>query len=120
MLPLEEIVINTATDIVSSAYNDENITSMLDNAERSILNVCKNAYFYRICSHSRILRIAQERLEERAKNKSDITGIRTGFYDLDRVTAGLHGGELIILAARPGMGKTAFALKYCYECCLFN
>ena len=104
-------VINTATDIVSSAYNDENITSMLDNAERSILNVVKMRTSTEFVPIHEILRIAQERLEERAKNKSDITGIRTGFYDLDRVTAGLHGGELIILAARPGMGKTAFALN---------
>ena len=83
-------VINTATDIVSSAYNDENITSMLDNAERSILNVVKMRTSTEFVPIHEILRIAQERLEERAKNKSDITGIRTGFYDLDRVTAGLH------------------------------
>ena len=84
---------------------------MLDNAERSILNVVKMRTSTEFVPIHEILRIAQERLEERAKNKSDITGIRTGFYDLDRVTAGLHGGELIILAARPGMGKTAFALN---------
>ena len=104
-------VINTATDIVTSAYNDENITSMLDNAERNILNVVKMRTSTEFVPIHEILRIAKERLEERSKNKSDITGIRTGFYDLDRVTAGLHGGELIILAARPGMGKTAFALN---------
>ena len=46
-----------------------------------------------------------------AKNKSAITGLPTGFYDLDKTTAGLHEGELIIIAARPGMGKTAFALN---------
>jgi replicative DNA helicase len=46
-----------------------------------------------------------------AKNNRPITGLSTGFYDLDKITAGLHGGELIILAARPGMGKTSFALN---------
>ena len=46
-----------------------------------------------------------------SKNKSAITGLPTGFYDLDKTTAGLHEGELIIIAARPGMGKTAFALN---------
>ena len=104
-------VINTATDIVTSAYNDENITTMLDNAERNILNVVRARTSTEFVPIHEVLRRAQERLEELAKNKSDITGIRTGFYDLDRVTAGLHGGELIILAARPGMGKTAFALN---------
>ena len=46
-----------------------------------------------------------------AQNSNPITGLETGFTDLDRVTAGLHAGEMIIIAARPGMGKTAFALN---------
>ncbi len=104
-------LINTATDIITNAYNDENTTSMLDEAERNILNVVRARSSSEFVPIHEVLRRAQERLEELAKNKSDITGIRTGFYDLDRVTAGLHGGELIILAARPGMGKTAFALN---------
>lgn len=104
-------LINTATDIVTNAYNDENITGLLDEAERNILNVVRVRQTSEFVPIHEILRRAQERLEELAKNKSDITGIRTGFYDLDKATAGLHGGELIILAARPGMGKTAFALN---------
>lgn len=104
-------LINTATDIITNAYNDENINGLLDDAERNILNVVRVRQTSEFVPIHEILRRAQERLEELAKNKSDITGIRTGFYDLDRATAGLHGGELIILAARPGMGKTAFALN---------
>jgi len=104
-------LINTATDIVTNAYNDENISGLLDEAERNILNVVRVRQTSEFVPIHEILRRAQERLEELAKNKSDITGIRTGFYDLDKATAGLHGGELIILAARPGMGKTAFALN---------
>lgn len=104
-------LINTATDIVTNAYNDENISGLLDDAERNILNVVRVRQTSEFVPIHEVLRRAQERLEELAKNKSDITGIRTGFYDLDKATAGLHGGELIILAARPGMGKTAFALN---------
>jgi len=104
-------LINTATDIVTNAYNDENINGLLDEAERNILNVVRVRQTSEFVPIHEILRRAQERLEELSKNKSDITGIRTGFYDLDKATAGLHGGELIILAARPGMGKTAFALN---------
>ena len=104
-------LINTATDIVTSAYSDENINGLLDEAERNILNAVRVRQTSEFVPIHEILRRAQERLEELAKNKSDITGIRTGFYDLDKATAGLHGGELIILAARPGMGKTAFALN---------
>ena len=104
-------LINTATDIITNTYNEENINEILDDAERNILNVVKVRETSEFVPIHEILKRARERLEELAKNKSDITGIRTGFYDLDRVTAGLHGGELIILAARPGMGKTAFALN---------
>ncbi len=104
-------LINTATDIITNTYNEENINGILDDAERNILNVVKVRETSEFVPIHEILKRARERLEELAKNKSDITGIRTGFYDLDRVTAGLHGGELIILAARPGMGKTAFALN---------
>ena len=104
-------LINTATDIVTNAYSSENINGLLDESERSILNAVRVRQTSEFVPIHEILRRAQERLEELAKNKSDITGIRTGFYDLDKATAGLHGGELIILAARPGMGKTAFALN---------
>ncbi len=104
-------LINTATDIITNAYNEENITGALDYAERNILNVVKVRQTSEFVPIHEVLKRASERLEELAKNKSDITGIRTGFYDLDKATAGLHGGELIILAARPGMGKTAFALN---------
>ncbi len=104
-------LIDTATNIITNSYNDENITGLLDEAERNILNVVKVRETSEFVPIHEILRRAEERLEELAKNKSDVTGIRTGFYDLDKATAGLHGGELIILAARPGMGKTAFALN---------
>lgn len=104
-------IINSATDIITNAYNEENLTGLLDYAERTMLNSVKvrgNSEFRPI---HEVLSKARDRLEELSKSKSDITGIRTGFYDLDKTTAGLHGGELIILAARPGMGKTAFALN---------
>lgn len=110
-LAVRRRLIDTATDIVTSAYNDENINGILDDAERTILNVVRARVSSEFVPIHEVLRRAQERLEELSKNKSDITGIRTGFYDLDKATAGLHGGELIILAARPGMGKTAFALN---------
>ncbi len=104
-------LINTATDIVTEAYDEDNITSLLDSAERSILNVVKARQVSEFKPIHEVLRRAQENLEMLAKNKRPITGLETGFYDLDKITAGLHGGEMIILAARPGMGKTAFALN---------
>jgi replicative DNA helicase len=52
-----------------------------------------------------------DRVQEMADNPNDVTGVRTGFYDLDRMTAGLQAGDLIVLAARPSMGKTALAIN---------
>lgn len=104
-------LINTATDIITDSYDEEDLTSLLDSAERNILNAIKARQTKEFVPIHEVLRRAQENLEQLAKNKQLITGLRTGFYDLDRITAGLHGGEMIILAARPGMGKTALALN---------
>lgn len=105
-------LIDTATDIVTNAYEeDEDVTSMLDDAEKKILNVVKERQTSDFIHIKDAINIAQENLEKLSKNNSDLTGIPTGFYDLDKATAGLHPGELIIIAARPGMGKTAFALN---------
>ena len=104
-------LIDTATSIASDAYDEENVTDLLDNAERNILNVVKARQSSVFVPIREVLRNAQANLEILAQNKRTITGLETGFYDLDRHTAGLHGGEMIILAARPGMGKTSFALN---------
>jgi replicative DNA helicase len=109
---LRRKLIDTATEIISDTYEEDgNITSLLDTAEKNILNVIKARQTSEFRPISDVLRTAQEQLEMMAKNKSAITGLPTGFYDLDKATAGLHEGELIIIAARPGMGKTAFALN---------
>lgn len=109
---LRRKLIETATDIISDTYEEEgNVTSLLDNAEKNILNVIKARQTSEFRPISDVLRSAQEQLEMMAKNKSAITGLPSGFYDLDKSTAGFHEGELIIIAARPGMGKTAFALN---------
>ncbi len=105
-------LINTATEIITEAYdNEENINVVLDSAERNILSVIKQRQTSEFITIEEALKLAQTNLERLAKNKSEITGIPTGFYDLDKATSGLHAGEMIIIAARPGMGKTAFALN---------
>ena len=58
-----------------------------------------------------VVKSTKKQLDAMAKNGKDITGIATGFIDFDKLTSGLHENELIIIAARPGMGKTAFALN---------
>lgn len=105
-------LIETATDIVTDAYEEgDDITHLLDTAEKKILNVVKERQTSDFIHIRDAIAIAQENLEKLSQNKEEITGVPTGFYDLDRVTSGLHAGEMIIIAARPGMGKTAFALN---------
>ena len=89
-------LIDTATEIATDAYdNEDNINSVLDNAERNILNVIKARQTGEFITIGEALRKAQENLERLAKNKSEITGIPTGFYDLDKATSGLHEGEML-------------------------
>ena len=104
-------LIDTASDIITKTYDEEDVNSLLDSAEKNILNVVRARSVGDFVPISEILRRAQAKLEELAKNKRSITGIETGFPDFDKITTGLQGGEMIILAARPGMGKTALALN---------
>ena len=104
-------LINAATEVMNASYDEEDLTNLLDNAERSILNVVKTREVKDFVPITEILRRAQMKLEELAKNKKLITGVETGFYDFDKISTGFQPGELIILAARPAMGKTALALN---------
>lgn len=105
-------LIEEANTIASSAYSSsDDISEVLDTAEKKILGVVKTRKGTEFRSISEVISKAQADLEKLAQNKGEITGISTGFYDLDKVTSGFHENELIIIAARPAMGKTAFALN---------
>ena len=105
-------LIDEGTAIITEAYNStNNINEILDTAETKIFNVVKTRKGTEFRSIQDVLFKTQADLEKMSKNKNEITGIATGFYKLDKITSGLHPNELIILAARPGMGKTAFALN---------
>lgn len=105
-------LIEESTQIITEAYNSTNtINEILDSAETKILNVVKTRKGSEFRTIQDVLFKTQADLEKISKNKGQITGIQTGFYKLDKITSGLHPHELIIIAARPGMGKTAFALN---------
>lgn len=105
-------LIDKGTDIVTEAYNSTNsINEILDYAESGILSVVKTRKGTEFKNIQDVLFKTQSDLEKLSKNKGEMTGIPTGFYKLDKITSGLHPNELIILAARPGMGKTALALN---------
>ncbi|HPE15197.1 MAG TPA: replicative DNA helicase [Bacilli bacterium] len=105
-------LIEEATGIATLGYEHEgSVNETLDKAESKILNVIKKRKSSELKPIADVLAQSQEILEKLASNKGDVTGIATGWTDFDKVTAGLQGKQLIILAARTGMGKTAFALN---------
>lgn len=105
-------LIETATEIANTGYEtDSDVNETLDNAEKKILNVVKTRKSSEFKSIKEVLIKTEENLEKLAETKGEITGIATGWYDLDKLTAGFHENEFIIIAARPAMGKTAFALN---------
>ncbi len=104
-------LITTATEIVENTYVEEDINHLLDLSEKNILNVIRSRSVSEFIPIHELLRRTQAKLEELARTKKPITGLETGFYDFDKISTGFQGGELIILAARPGMGKTALVLN---------
>ena len=86
-------LINSATEIINDAYDNEDINSLIDDAERNILNVVKARTVSDFVPIHEILRRAQEKLEALAKNKKAITGVETGFYDFDKIPTGFQAGE---------------------------
>ena len=105
-------LINVSNDIASTSYlEDGNVNDILDNAEMKILNVVKTRKSSEFHKIQDVVFKAQENLEKLCNQKGEITGLATGFYEIDKLTSGLHENELIIIAARPAMGKTAFALN---------
>ena len=105
-------LIETATQIAEEGYRtDETVNEILDNSEKKILNIVKNRKASEFRTIRDILAKAQADLELLSQSKGEITGLATGWYDFDRITTGLHPNELIIIAARPAVGKTAFALN---------
>ncbi len=105
-------LIETATNIASEGYEtSENVNETLDDAEKKILNIVKNRKSSEFKSIKEVLAKTESNLEKLAEAKGEITGLATGWYDFDKLTAGLHENEFIIIAARPAMGKTAFALN---------
>ncbi len=106
----------TASDEIStSAFNPKGrpVANILDEAEQKIFNIGEEGARTKQGFQSMDTLVVDllDRVQEMADNPNDVTGVPTGFYDLDRMTAGFQAGDMIVLAARPSMGKTALAIN---------
>ncbi len=105
-------LIRTATQIANDGYGrDDEVSEIVADAERYILEIAQNRNSGGFTPIRDVLMETYERIEYLSQRKGDITGIPSGYPDLDKMTAGFQRSDLIILAARPSVGKTAFALN---------
>lgn len=105
-------LIQTATDIVTNAYEEtSDIEDILDQAEQKIMQVSEKRNHSGFLPISDVLTAALANIDMLSQNNEAITGLATGYPALDKLTTGLQPEELVILAARPAVGKTAFALN---------
>ncbi|MCI5892558.1 MAG: replicative DNA helicase [Clostridiales bacterium] len=105
-------MINLTEDITKRCYAaDEEVDDIIGVAEQGIINITQNRNISGLNHISRYLDESIDTIEKLSDANESVTGITTGFVDLDRRTAGLHPAEFILIAARPGMGKSALALN---------
>ena len=108
-------LVAASDEISTSAFNPQGkaVEKILDEAEQKIFRIGEEGSRLKQGFQGMESLVVQllDRVEEMSQNPNDITGVPTGFYDLDRMTSGFQAGDMIVLAARPSMGKTAFAVN---------
>ena len=108
-------LVKASDEIATDAFSPQGkaVATILDEAEQKIFNIGEQGSRMQQGFQSMDTLVVQllDRVTEMADNPNDITGVPTGFYDLDRMTSGFQAGDLVILAARPSMGKTALAIN---------
>ena len=108
-------LVAASDEIATTAFNTKGrpVAEIVDESEQKIFNIGeqgkRNSGGFQAMD-TLVVKLL-DRVQEMADNPNDVTGVPTGFYDLDRMTAGLQAGDLIVLAARPSMGKTALAIN---------
>lgn len=104
-------LIAAASEVVNLGYEENRpLDELLDEAEQKLFAVSQKSVKQDFASMKNLLESAFERIDEMHKNKDKFRGVPTGFYDLDKILSGLQRSDLIILAARPSIGKTSFSL----------
>lgn len=105
-------LIRASTEIIESSYNEQgNVEKVLDTAEKRIFDIAEKRSTSDYEALSDVLERSFQQIEKLFNNKGDITGVGSGFMDLDAKTSGFQKGDMVLIAARPSMGKTTFALN---------
>src|SRR5713226_709299 len=105
-------IIAAATESVRRAYEEQDeVNNLLDEVEQRIFAVGEDRFKGQMLSMKEQVMSTLESIEKLFENKGVITGVSTGFRDFDKLTSGLHSSEMIVIAARPSMGKTALAMN---------
>ncbi|HTG45161.1 MAG TPA: replicative DNA helicase [Verrucomicrobiae bacterium] len=105
-------MIQTCTGVVSRVYEHEGkVDGLLDEVERDILQISEERIEGTSMAMKDLVHRAINTIEDYHQRQGMLTGIGTGFLDFDKMTSGLHGGEMIVIAARPSMGKTSLAMN---------
>ncbi|HEX3799862.1 MAG TPA: replicative DNA helicase [Verrucomicrobiae bacterium] len=105
-------MIQTCTDVVARVYEHEGeVDGLLDEVERDILRISETRVEGKTDKIKELVKKAISTIEDYHQRQGMLTGVATGFPDLDKMTSGLHGGEMIVVAARPSMGKTSLAMN---------
>jgi replicative DNA helicase len=114
-------MISAANQIASLAYNEGNVVeTVMDEAEKAVFNVSERRLKHDLQPISSVLSDYYDRIDEIAKRPEDFFGVPTGFIDLDRLLAGLQPSDLLIIAGRPGQGKTGFLLSVAKNAALIH
>ena len=108
---IKRSLINAGSEIISTGYDLNPIEESLEVAEKLIFDIASQKASQALAPIKDLVYDTYAKIEERYQNKDKLTGTPTAFYDLDAMTNGLQKSDLIILAARPAMGKTSFALN---------
>jgi replicative DNA helicase len=105
-------MIHVCTDVVGRVYDYEGeVDALMDEVERDILRISEARVQAHTNTIKELVKKAITTIEDFHQRQGMLTGIATGFSDLDKMTSGLHGGEMIVIAARPSMGKTSLAMN---------
>ena len=105
-------MIHVCTDVVGRVFEHEGeVDGLLDEVERDILKISEARVESSSSSMKELVRQAITTIEDYHQRQGMLTGLATGFLDLDKMTSGLHGGEMVVIAARPSMGKTSLAMN---------